>query len=1089
MIFGSFRLAHTIPLLSVAALLALSAAPPAMAQVGAARYHEFSQQGDAYPLHLDLTRVVVRDLDIAPTQRGVSSDILAGLSRHGILATDILPCAGSYSYVALPKTVTQGGAGAVEAFVRTLVAENPRLYVQPIFYDAFGKSRALLIYLPLVTVIFDAQKSDRAARRAMLEKFAPEAINGSNLPAVSVPTPPVPVMLPAPVSDAFLSSPEDALVVSEDVSPDTEYHDLSEQQRADALGMALSIGGSPFDRDGKPVRFLDSATAAKRHGTQTVRFPANDASAWLDDEVAFLSACRNGFELLAQINALRSAKGVRSASADAILETAPQEDWNIGPWWVPNDLSRDGWDIHPDRWAYTDREPGGTRVVRAWGTNRGDRYAPIAVIDNGAYVRHHDLFPNIIPVYYDSNLRWNVRTADNRSVSYHETPTTMDSTPLTEHGTHCVSSAAARGQDGGNGPIGTAWLGQVLPIDILVDSRNTSTGSVKQSIFAAYNTGCRIGSFSTAINFPNGRNDFSILLSQTRGLGMSHFSASSNRAVATEDLARNGGGIASSDGFLGHPAMLAVGMINRDRNLWFDSDKGVAGSGGRLFSGWGRGLQFVAPGEDMQVCSTPSSNGQGQRFDVSGTSVAAPHVAGIAALIGNVNPTLTPDEIYKILRDTASKTSHHFNQASGQQEPYNQKSGWGLINAQAAVKRATDYMPTKIAAGPGNETFCLYTGYVSQDRVQGGGKAIVEMYNNLDAMDRGGYFDPTADGSVRLNPPARPGWRCIDMAYRRPDNRIILFWRSPQDNVEIQVYDRLVTSVPGETFHLNNSQTAGLGGWGLVKTFISNSSPTAYALYRIRTPARASNYMIWGVATNYSSRGYLPVPEGNPAWMPADITTDRNGKFNVLWTNIETANVRIGVYENNLNLVTLQTISVTAPLPAPQITGPSAGPSAGKLVDIANDPAKLQLTNETELFTASQLCISPGGIRYVLFKNCLGGTIFWAWPCSSGYNWAASPYQWRYGTDTYGSPFVSPTAEATDVFSASNGYPRYRSQVKSIAASCDPGDERVRMIRTWGEIGGFVYYDGIVGDSTTGEPTRLINPHSNTACIWLRYWY
>lgn len=91
---------------------------------------------------------------------------------------------------------------------------------------------------------------------------------------------------------------------------------------------------------------------------------------------------------------------------------------------------------------------------------------------------------------------------------------------------------------------------------------------------------------------------------------------------------------------------VAVAAINSSGQRW------VNGSAG---SNYGTGVALAAPGVDMRVASntgttTPSTD---QYVFVSGTSVAAPMVAGAAALMRSANSNLTPDDIAVILKGTA----------------------------------------------------------------------------------------------------------------------------------------------------------------------------------------------------------------------------------------------------------------------------------------------------------------------------------------------------------------------------------------------------------------------------------------------------
>lgn len=61
----------------------------------------------------------------------------------------------------------------------------------------------------------------------------------------------------------------------------------------------------------------------------------------------------------------------------------------------------------------------------------------------------------------------------------------------------------------------------------------------------------------------------------------------------------------------------------------------------------------------------------------SGTSMSAPHVTGAAALLLSLDPTLSPSEVLRVLRNTARDTA----------EPgWDYETGWGIVDALAAAQ-------------------------------------------------------------------------------------------------------------------------------------------------------------------------------------------------------------------------------------------------------------------------------------------------------------------------------------------------------------------------------------------------------------------
>jgi subtilisin family serine protease len=108
-----------------------------------------------------------------------------------------------------------------------------------------------------------------------------------------------------------------------------------------------------------------------------------------------------------------------------------------------------------------------------------------------------------------------------------------------------------------------------------------------------------------------------------------------------------------------------------------------------FFSNTGSELSLVAPGEDVFAdVSSLSSTDEYPRADLpgsfagsygfaSGTSFAAPEVAGVAALVFGANPLLHASQVADIIKQTAS--------GGGQ---WNPETGFGIVNAAAAVARA-----------------------------------------------------------------------------------------------------------------------------------------------------------------------------------------------------------------------------------------------------------------------------------------------------------------------------------------------------------------------------------------------------------------
>jgi subtilisin family serine protease/5-hydroxyisourate hydrolase-like protein (transthyretin family) len=112
----------------------------------------------------------------------------------------------------------------------------------------------------------------------------------------------------------------------------------------------------------------------------------------------------------------------------------------------------------------------------------------------------------------------------------------------------------------------------------------------------------------------------------------------------------------------------------------------VTSSGARSsFSNYGDGLELMAPGSNIY-----STYPNGQYRTLSGTSMAAPHVAGVAGLMRSVNPDISVSEARTILTDTAQNAGSFY------------EYGYGIVDAYAAVQLAGG--GSEPDPDPGNET-------------------------------------------------------------------------------------------------------------------------------------------------------------------------------------------------------------------------------------------------------------------------------------------------------------------------------------------------------------------------------------------------
>ena len=95
------------------------------------------------------------------------------------------------------------------------------------------------------------------------------------------------------------------------------------------------------------------------------------------------------------------------------------------------------------------------------------------------------------------------------------------------------------------------------------------------------------------------------------------------------------------------------------------------------FSNYGAGIDISAPGVDIKSTVMTAGGGSGYA-NLSGTSMACPLVAGLAALLKSKFPALSPDEVETLLKNTADDIDPNNPNYIGQ-------LGAGRINAAAAM--------------------------------------------------------------------------------------------------------------------------------------------------------------------------------------------------------------------------------------------------------------------------------------------------------------------------------------------------------------------------------------------------------------------
>ncbi|MBI2267997.1 MAG: S8 family serine peptidase [Candidatus Blackburnbacteria bacterium] len=283
-----------------------------------------------------------------------------------------------------------------------------------------------------------------------------------------------------------------------------------------------------------------------------------------------------------------------------------------------------------EQWA-----PSNIQAKDAWALSTGSSEIKVAVIDTGVEATHEDLRDNLLLPGKDF-------------VNYDDDPNDD-----TGHGTHVAGTIGAIGNNK-KGAVGINWSVKILPGKVCA-GWGCPSDAIAEGISWAVNQGARV------INLSLGGSIESQLITEAIMEAYDH-----NVVV----VAAVGNANASSEYFFPASSNHVIGVAATNKNDQFAD-----------FSNWGSTVDVSAPGVD--VLSTIPSGTYGK---ASGTSMASPHVAGLAALILAKQPNLKPEEVEAILENSADDL--------GESE-WDMHFGWGRINASRALSEPnTTSLPT-----------------------------------------------------------------------------------------------------------------------------------------------------------------------------------------------------------------------------------------------------------------------------------------------------------------------------------------------------------------------------------------------------------
>jgi serine protease len=325
--------------------------------------------------------------------------------------------------------------------------------------------------------------------------------------------------------------------------------------------------------------------------------------------------------------------------------------------WGPNDP------YYRYQWDLDNPVNGGIQMEEAWGLlgapGTPGKGVIVAIVDTG--VAYENYTKGTRRYYLAPDLANTVFVPGYDFVEKDTHPNDDNS-----HGTH-VAGTVAQSTNNGVGVAGVAFNTAIMPVKVLDRNGSGTYANVADGIRWATDHGANVINLSLGGASPSPTLEDAVKYAYDHGVTVI--------AAAGNDSSSQVSYPAAYDDYV-----IAVGATRYDETLAY-------------YSNYGASLDLVAPGGDLNVDQNGDGYGDGvlqNTFNPNtkntsafgywffqGTSMAAPHVSGVAALLLAHGNATTPDEVRTVLQETAEDLG-----ATGRDDTY----GWGLVNAYKALQ-------------------------------------------------------------------------------------------------------------------------------------------------------------------------------------------------------------------------------------------------------------------------------------------------------------------------------------------------------------------------------------------------------------------
>jgi subtilisin family serine protease len=270
----------------------------------------------------------------------------------------------------------------------------------------------------------------------------------------------------------------------------------------------------------------------------------------------------------------------------------------------------------------------------AWQLTQGQGVT-VAIVDTGARLDHTDLAPNVwtnfdeIPDNRVDDDR-NGYVDDVHGVDLSSKNPGQDLHDGHGHGTHVAGIVGAAAN--GRGVVGVAPRAKLMIVKVLDDNGAGTSGSIAEAIRYAAANGARVINCSLGGDAPDPRLTAAVQAAGEANALVVAAAGNDGRDIDTRPI---------------YPAAIPASNLLAVASTDPDSGRAIS-----QFSNFGRlTVQVAAPG--AQILSSVKDGGWGL---MSGTSMAAPVVTGVAALAASVNPRIAAVDLRAVLMQNATRS-------------------------------------------------------------------------------------------------------------------------------------------------------------------------------------------------------------------------------------------------------------------------------------------------------------------------------------------------------------------------------------------------------------------------------------------------